>query len=271
MECLHSLNDMDYPKDRYSIIVVDNGSSDGSVSVVQESFANVSFIENKVNLGYVKAVNQGLERGLNRQEVSYMWVFNNDVVVAKDTLRRLIDVALQDENIGVVAPIIYEYENPEKIYNSGYRSNYWTGFFIKRNYGKDIFSDPEEKSARVDTILGCSNLIRSDVVRKVGYLNPIYEIYFEETDFVARVWKNGFQVVAVKEAKVWHRNAATMDKIVFRRAYLLLRNHFLFIIINAHMLQIAVFIPFYIFVHVPIFVGRGVLYYIKNKIANNLR
>lgn len=266
-ECLRSLNDSNYPCDKYSIVVIDNGSIDGSQFAVSKSFPNVKVIANKINLGYVKAVNQGLEYGLN-QGVEYIWVFNNDVVVAGDTLRRLVDVAGQDNKFGVIAPVVYEYENPDKIYNIGYRVNFWTGFCIKRQYGRDIFSDPEEKIAKVDTILGCSNLVRSDVIRKTGFFNPAYELYFEEADFNARVWKNGFQVIAVKEAKVWHRNAATMDKFIFRRAYLLLRNHFIYQLLNAHILQMAVFVPFYIFVHVPLFLGRGVIYFIKSKITN---
>lgn len=267
MECLRSLSNMDYPKDKYSIIVVDNGSGDGSQSAILDSFPGVKLIENKFNAGYVKAVNQGLEYGLNHK-VNYIWVFNNDVVVEKDTLKRLVDVGEQDAKYGVIAPIVYKYDKPEEIYNVGYKVNFWTGFCIKRKYGKDIFRSPEEKTAKVDTILGCSNLVKSDVIRKVGYFNPVYELYFEEADFNARAWRGGFQVIAVKDAKVWHRNAATMDKFIFRRAYLLVRNHFIYELVNAHILQMAVFIPFYIFIHVPVFIGRGVFYFIKSKIIS---
>ncbi len=267
VECLHSINNSDYPKDKYSIVVVDNGSTDNSRPAVLELFPEVKLIENKVNLGYVKAVNQGLEFGLS-QNVDYIWVFNNDVVVAKDTLRKLVDVGEQNEGFGVIAPVIYTYENPDEIYNIGYKMNFWTGFLIKRKYGRDIFRNPEDKIAKVDTILGCSNLIKSDTIRKVGYFRPIYELYFEEADFNARVWKNGFQVIAVREAKVWHRNAATMDKFIFRRAYLLLRNHFIYELYNANILQIILFIPFYIIIHTPFFLGRGVSYFIKAKITS---
>ena len=135
-------------------------------------------------------------------------------------------------------------------------------------YGRDVFCSPNEKIANVDSVLGCSNLIRTSVFKKVGLFQTIYELYFEETDFNVRARQKGFRVVVVKDAKVWHKNASTMNKFIFRRAYLLLRNLFLFELLNAKLKHLSVFIPYYFLVHIPYFLIHGCLYGIKVKLRN---
>jgi GT2 family glycosyltransferase len=267
LECLGSIRKLDYPKDKYKILVIDNGSSDGSQTSVSNLYPDVCLLENKRNIGYVKAVNQGIAHGLDLK-ADYIWVFNNDVVVEKNSLKRLIEVGEQDKSIGVIAPVIYSYDNPDVIDNVGYHINFWTGRLKKLKYGHDVFNSQEDKIADIDSILGCSNLIRTSVFKKVGTFQTIYELYFEETDFNVRTRKQGFRVVVVKEAKAWHKNASTMNKFIFRRAYLLLRNLLLFELRNAKLKHLSVFIPYYFLVHSPYFLVRGCLYGTKVKLQN---
>ena len=97
----------------------------------------------------------------------------------------------------------------------------------------------------------------------------IYELYFEETDFNVRAKQNGFRIVVVKEAKVWHKEASTMNKFIFRRAYLLLRNVFLFELFNAKSKHLLVFIPYYFLIHLPYFIIRGSIYGTKVKLKKS--
>jgi len=258
-ELLASINNLNYPKDNYKIMVIDNGSNDGSQMAVLKEFPDICLLENKKNIGYVKAVNQGIANGLN-MEVDYIWIFNNDVVVGEDSIKRLIEVGQQDERIGVIAPVIYSYDNPEMIDNIGYKINFWTGRLEKLKYGRDVFRNHEDKIADVDSCLGCSNLIKASVFKKVGLFQTIYELYFEETDFNVRARQKGFRVVVAKEAKVWHKNASTMNKFIFRRAYLLLRNLFLFELLNAKLRHLSFFIPYYFLIHLPYFLIYGSIY-----------
>lgn len=267
LECLASIKKLNYPKAGYKVLVVDNGSNDGSLEAISENHPDVCSLQNKRNIGYVKAVNQGIEYGLV-QRVDYIWIFNNDVIVQKDSLNRLIEIGQQDVVIGVIAPVIYSYGKPDVIDNVGYKINFWIGRLKKLKYGRDIFEDNEDKIADIDSILGCSNLIRTSVFKKVGLLQTIYELYFEETDFNVRVRQNGFRVVVVKGAKVWHKNASTMDKFILRRAYLLLRNLFLFELLNAELKYLLVFIPYYFLIHLPCFIIRGSIYGLKVKFSD---
>ena len=104
----------------------------------------------------------------------------------------------------------------------------------------------------------------------VGNFQAIYNLYFEETDFNVRAKKKGFRVVVVKDAKVWHKTASTMNKFILRRAYLLLRNLFLFELFNAQLKHLLVFIPYYFVIHLPYFLFYGSIYGLKIKFKKGI-
>ena len=268
LELLASIKNLNYPKDNYKIMVIDNGSSDGSQTAISQSFPDVYLLENKRNIGYVKAVNQGIANGLN-MAVDYVWIFNNDVTVEENSLRKLVEAGQQDENIGVIAPVIYSYNSPEKIDNVGYKINFWIGRLKRLKFGRDVFQNYNDTYAEVDSQLGCSTLIKSTVFKMIGNFQAIYNLYFEETDFNIRARKKGFRVVVVKDAKVWHKTASTMNKFILRRAYLLLRNLFLFELLNAKTKHLLVFIPYYFLIHLPYFLICGSIYGLKVKLRKS--
>ena len=259
LECLASIGRLNYPKTNYNVLVVDNGSNDGSQTAVSKNYPDVCLLQNNKNIGYVKAVNQGIEYSLDHR-VDFIWIFNNDVIVQEDSLNKLTEIGQQDRTIGVIAPIIYSYDNIEEIVNAGYKINYWIGKLKKLKYGRDVFKSCKDKIAEVDSNMGCSNLINIQVFKAVGLFRPIYELYFEETDFNVRARQKGHRTVVVKDAKVWHKEASTMNRFMLRRAYLLLRNLFLFALYNARLKHLLIFIPYYFLIHLPYFIIRGSIY-----------
>ena len=264
LECVDSVEKTDYPKDRFKILVVDNASFDGSEARLSELHPEVFLLKNQKNIGYAKAVNQGIAYGLNL-EVDYIWIFNNDVVVAPEALLKLVAAAESDQKIGVVAPLIYSYKYPNAVDHAGYKINFWIGWLKKLKYGEEIFKDPQVRTEDVDSVLGCSNLVKTSVFKKIGHFRSIYELYFEETDFNVRAQREGFRIVIVRDARVWHKQASTMDKFIFRRAFLLLRNLLVFEFLNAGFKRLIVFIPYYFLVHVPYFLIRGCLVLSRRK------
>lgn len=264
LECLGSLQNIDYPASRLRVTVVDNASTDGSQAAVQERYPDATLIENPRNVGYVAAVNQGVAKAID-QGAQYVWIFNNDVVVYPDTLNHLLHCARSDSRIAVAGPLIYSYENETRVDHSGYRIHPWTGRLQKLQYGKDVFADGAE-TADVDSILGCSNLIRTDAWLEIGPMNPAYNLYFEETDFNTRARRRGWRVVLAARARVRHRCGATMNRHLQRRAWLLLRNLFLYQCRNARGTQLLVFIPYFFLIHVPCFLIRGVHYIFSSRL-----
>ncbi|MBN1567301.1 MAG: glycosyltransferase family 2 protein [Acidobacteria bacterium] len=259
LECLSSLKGIRYPESQFCVTIVDNGSTDGSQKAVRTHFPHVILMENPSNFGYVAAVNQGVAKALE-QGAEYIWIFNNDVVVYPDTLANLVKWIRSDSRIAVAGPIICSYEDETRIDHSGYKINLWIGRLRKLRYGTDVFANGAE-TADVDSILGCSNLIRADAWKEIGPLDPAYDLYFEETDFNTRARSHGWRIVLVKEARVRHRRSATMNLFIRRRAWLLLRNLYIFQYRNAQRRQLLLFTPYYFLIHVPWFMIRG-LYYI---------
>ena len=138
LECLASIKKLNYPQDNYKMLVVDNGSDDGTPLVLAAVYPEIYLLKNNKNFGYVYAVNQGIEYGL-KHSFDYIWIFNNDVVVDENSLKILMEVGQTDENIGVIAPVIYSYKNPEVIENIGYQINFWVGRLKKLKFGRDVF------------------------------------------------------------------------------------------------------------------------------------
>src|ERR1041384_6751249 len=112
-EALHSIKAMKYP--RCSIIVVDNGSHDGSQDMVRSLFAGGTLIENESNLGVGEGDNVGSRHALASTRAASGWVLllNNDVVAAPDMLSELMKVAVADSTIGIAAPKIYYHSRPD--------------------------------------------------------------------------------------------------------------------------------------------------------------
>ncbi|MBM4064401.1 MAG: glycosyltransferase family 2 protein [Planctomycetes bacterium] len=192
-------------------------------------------------------------------------VLINDVVADKNSLRKLVEAGRTDERIGVIAPVVYSYHNPVSIQCCGYRINYWIGRLKKLKYGRDIFVKESDTVSEVDSQIGCANLIKVVVFKEIGLFRRIYDIYFEETDFNVRAWRNNFRVVVVKDAKVCHKAASTMNKYIMKRAYLLLRNLFIFELLNAGMRHLMAFVPYFFLVHVPYFLVYGSVYGLNVK------
>jgi len=256
LECLESLCRINYPTGRLRVIVIDNGSDDGSSEAVQRSHPEVDVVRNRDNQGYVRAVNQVVARGI-ALGARYIWVLNNDVVADPDSLSRMVEVAEADDHIGIISPVVYPHDEPTSATNVGYEINHWTGQMRRLVDGQDVFTAQDETVAEVDSSIGCSNLIRTRVFEEIGLFRPIYEIYFEETDFAVRAQRAGYSVVVVRQARAVHRNAATMNRHLLRRAWLLARNLFLFQCLNASPRHLAVFVPYYFGVHLPYFLLRG--------------
>jgi GT2 family glycosyltransferase len=265
LECLASIEKLRYPKEMYQVLVIDNCSTDGSQGLISQHYPGYRLITNSKNIHCARAENQAISRSLELG-VDYLWLLNNDVVVDRDSLEYLIRAADTNDNIGVLAPVIYDYGAPEVEDSLGYDINFWTGRFKRLKLGHDIFKDPQEKIGDVDTVQGCSVLTRTSVFKKMGSYHPGYEAYFEESEFHTRIKNGGFRVVTVKDAKVWHKKTASYNRIILRRAYLLLRNLILFEWRNAERKNLLLFIPYFLLIHLPYFILYGSYYALKQKI-----
>lgn len=226
LECLKSLQDTDY--ESYIPIVVDNGSTDGSVEILRTAFPGIHQIELESNLGYATGNNVGIEYALE-EGADYILVLNNDTLVDKGMLRELVAFGESNEKIGMVGPKMYCYQPEDTIFALGSFVDWSKGETTNRGMflpASDIGFPLEPEP--VDFIPGCCVLVSRRMLEKVGFLDPIYYLNYEDVDWGIRAHREGFEVWFIPEAALWHKVSATLGQASPMNTYYMTRNALLF-------------------------------------------
>lgn len=200
--CLDSVFKMDYEK--YEVIIVDNGSNDGSCEVILNEYPIVHLIKNKSNLGYSGGNNVGMRFAM-AQGGDYIWLLNNDTIVGKDSLRNLVELAEQNDRIGLISPIIYYYDKPQIAQFSGSYVNWKNLSIISPNANERTVENDFQEGDRV-CLWGTALLIKRKVIEKIGYLNEQYFAYYEDTEYSLRSLKAGYRNNICRSSVVLHKN-----------------------------------------------------------------
>ncbi|MGZ4891639.1 MAG: glycosyltransferase family 2 protein [Halobacteriota archaeon] len=245
VECLHSLLKIDYSN--YEVLLVDNGSTDGSQECFRDRFPEIELLENGENLGFAEGCNVGIRRAMECHG-DYVLLLNNDTVTHERFLSELVRVAECDSKIGFVGPKVYYYNyhgRRDIIWCAGGRLNLWIGKALIIGEGEKDTGQYEDTKV-VDWVPGACLLVRSDVVQRVGLLDSTYFAYSEELDWCVRGYRAGYASVFVPRAMIWHIAAASSG--AARYWYYLTRNHFWFMRKHASRTQYLSFLAYFFFV-----------------------
>lgn len=192
----------------------------------------ITIIKNSKNYGFAEGNNIGIKFVLNSLYSNYILLLNNDTVVDKDFLEEMITILEENPKIGVAGPKIYyyDYDGKKDITNfEGGKINFFKG------EASHISHDKTKKiPQRVDYVEGSCFLIKKDVIESVGLLDPEYFLYWEEADWCVRIKKNGYKLIYVPQAKIWHKVETSISK---TNLYYMTRNRFLFIKKNFNKVQ----------------------------------
>jgi len=197
------------------IIVVDNGSSDGTPEAVQKEFPSVTLIQNHANLGFAKANNIAIRRSTGR----YVCLINPDVVVGEGCLDRMLAYMDQQPSIGILGPKIL---NPDStiqfscrrfpsLWNALCRAMALDALFPS----KSLFGDPLMRSwahdslRQVDMLSGCFWMIRREALDAVGSLDEDFFMYGEDLDYCQRCWQQGWEIVYFPQVAAVHYGGAS--------------------------------------------------------------
>lgn len=210
LECLRSLVALDYPN--YEIVVVDNGSSDGTFEAVRRDFPSVRIVRHTENLGCAEGVNGEIRYAL-QAGADYLFIIANDATAEPQTLRELVRVAEKDPRIGSVFPKVYYFGGGKKIWFArgikmrevDWLRGRFTGFV--QNVDDDGRWDQEEE---VHLYPGGFCLMRMEAVKKVGFLDPAYWIYYDDTDWLVRIHRAGYTGRYAPRARAWHKPASAL-------------------------------------------------------------
>jgi GT2 family glycosyltransferase len=200
LACLESLANSTYGNLR--IVVLDNQSTDGSVTAIQVAFPSVQIVSLTENLGYAGNNNVGIEVAIT-QGADWILVLNEDTILDPNCLAELIKVGESNPKIGIVGPMVYNHDEPTVIQSAGgMLGKYWQSQHLAQNE-EDCgqFQAPH----RVEWISGCALLIRRAAVEQVGALDPNFFIYWEETEWCIRTSKAGWEIYHVPGARIWHK------------------------------------------------------------------
>lgn len=207
-ECLASLRNISF-KD-VEIVIVDNGSTDGSVDYVKKQksfFKKLVLVENSQNLGFAEGNNIGYQHTTG----DMILFLNNDTTVEKNFLEPLVQKIVNDPMVGGVQPKILNFFQKEIIDSVG---SYLlpTGFLYHFGHNK---ADQKKYNleSEIFSIKGACMLFTRNVLEKTDLFDKDYFAYFEETDLCQRIWLAGYKIVYVPESKIYHKGGETAKKL----------------------------------------------------------
>jgi GT2 family glycosyltransferase len=228
--CLQSLYDSNLTSS-FDVIVVDNGSTDGSQEMLREKYPDVMQIQNAGNVGLGKASNQGIEATAGK----FVLLLNNDTIVNQQSLDEMVRFLENQPEAGAVGGKLL---NPDGSFQAGYAkfSSIWEELFITTGLGDRFWPGYPSHYDSAETIAvgwlsSACLLLRRSALDKVGLLDENYFIYGDEADLQYRLNRNGWKVYYLPFATTIHHGGRSMNrwrrrKMVYRGKLLFFQKHF---------------------------------------------
>ena len=252
LECLRSLFRMDYKE--FEIIVVDNGSTDGSSEEIEKAFPDIHLIKNKINSGVAGGRNLGINYADNKLNYTSILFLDNDVVVEKKILSELIKSSEADKNAGIITPKCYDMNSPGIIgYAGGMSVNFYTGTI--KDIGGGEKDEGQFEEPEYVTSSGGIFLVRKEVIELVGIFDEKFNPYgWEDVDFSIRAGKKGFKILYSPKAIVYHKGGKKGKREPAREyEFSKVKNYFYLIRKHANVIQMFTIFPLFPFRAVSVF------------------
>jgi GT2 family glycosyltransferase len=183
------------------VVVVDNGSTDGSSVLLRDKHPELTVIESPRNLGYVKGVNTGVRMALDRG-ATHVLLINNDAVAHPGMVNELLGLLERKPSAGIAGPKIFYYGTDVMWFNGGH-FNDLLGF--STHPLMDRRDDGEDVEREVHYVTGCAMMVRSEVFRDIGIFDEDFDIYAEDLDLCLRAKEKGYSSWLVPKATAEHK------------------------------------------------------------------
>jgi len=180
------------------IVLIDNGSIDGTTDLIKTNFPGIELIENELNVGFGQANNLGLKSAL-KANADFVFLLNQDAYVENTTLEMLIKVSMANEDYGIISPIHLNGQGDAldyKFTNYIFRNKQLLYDALKNHYSSLIYEVPFVNAA--------AWLITKKVISEIGGFDPIFYHYGEDANFCQRAIFHGFKIGIVPTAFVKH-------------------------------------------------------------------
>lgn len=259
-EFLESTKKLNYRN--FETIVVDNGSTvDPTAQIEAGNYPKLKLILSPVNLGFTGGNNLGIEQAKGE----YLFIVNNDTEVTPDLLDHLLAPFAKDPAIGVVCPKIRFYHHPDTIQYAGFHQmNLLTG----RTWAvgsKEVDNGQHNNSGPTWCAHGAAMMVKREVIENVGRFAEKFFIYYEESDWSARILKAGYKIYYNADGLIFHKESITMGKESAIKVYYHTRNRILYMRRNTNKMQLTAFLLFFSFLTFPKSVGT---YLVKGQFTH---
>lgn len=221
IECINSVNKLTYQN--FKILVVDNGSSNNSLDVISK-ISEIELISNGVNLGYAGGNNSAISIALERG-ADYVWLLNSDSTVAADCLNQLVSISEDNQNIGLLSPVIFDADHFSEVQHAVSRIDFSLPI-IEETSDLEIATRWQNETPAKVIVWGTALLIPRKTISTIGVLDEQLFAYAEDTDYSVRSIKAGFVNATVFDAKIWHQGHVGLRKPHYY--YYVTRNSFIF-------------------------------------------
>ncbi len=204
--CLDPLKDAGF-----EVIVVDNGSKDGSVEVLRTGYPWVHLIANEENGGTAVANNQGIAAAGG----DYILLLNNDTVPDVAALHQVVSFLDDHPHVGMAGPTLI-FPDGSKQPSCGPGPNLWTELMGKTMLARLIPGVRErapDRACRVDWVTGAAMFLRRDAVEAVAGIDESMFMYYEDNDLCTRIREHGYEIWFVPTPPVVHIGGATRRKV----------------------------------------------------------
>ncbi|MEO8887657.1 MAG: glycosyltransferase family 2 protein [Mucilaginibacter sp.] len=203
--CINSL--LTYCNEKlFDILVADNGSTDGSLSLLKTQFPDLIYIENKENLGFAEGNNRGLVYSIENGYI-YSLIINTDTLVDEDIVIKLMMHLDRHVVAAAVQPAIYWMHDKTRIWNG-------RGLF-NPVLGSTYFDKPLQYPANPDAykianwVTGCCMMVRNSALTKTGLFNKHFFLYYEDSDLSYRLRGEGYELHYLPSCKIYHEAGAS--------------------------------------------------------------
>jgi GT2 family glycosyltransferase len=219
---------------KYEVIVVDNGSIDDSVALVNQLFPSVTLLKAGCNLGFAAANNLAVQKASGH----FLLLVNTDAMLEKDCAEILLNHMERFPNVGMVGPTLLNADgSPQTSFESvpTMATEILNRSLLKRLFpttypdSKQVFNSPLE----VEALIGAVMMIRSSAFEQVGGFDESYFFFLEETDLAVKIRNAGWKVVHEPNARAVHLQGQTANRLeaearieFYRSRYLFFRKHY---------------------------------------------
>lgn len=215
--CLNSLLNQGF---QAQIIVVDNGSTDGSVSLLRDKYSQVELVALPKNKGFSGGVNVGIKLAME-QGAKYVALFNNDAVADKTWLKTLESFMEVKPETGIATSKIVD-KSGRRLDSTGESYTIW-GLPYPRGRGETDVNKYDDNTL-VFGASGAASIYRVKMLKEIGLFDQDFFAYYEDVDLSFRAQLAGWKVAYVPHAIVYHRIGATSGKVKDFTTYQTLKN-----------------------------------------------